>query len=113
MVIGAFLFPKVFTGVADAAASGAACGFAAALGFAVAVATGAAVPCARRVGAQSAAVPRISTASGILKEPPRSERDNGREFNLASRTFYPRKRLNIVPRLLPRDSAWVTASFFH
>src|ERR1700678_2310420 len=109
MVIGAFLFPKVFTGVADAAASGAACGFAA-LGFAVAVATGAAVPCARRVGAQSAAVPRISTASGILKEPPRSERDNGREFNPASRTFYLRKRLNIVPRLLPRDSASVTAS---
>src|SRR5271170_2539751 len=98
MVIGAFLFPKVFTGVADAAVSGAACGFAAVLGFAAAVAAGAAVPCARTVGTQSAATPRVSANK-------RPEPDNVREFNPASPTIHVRKRRNIVPRLSAQGSA--------
>src|SRR6202021_3997160 len=100
MVIGAFLFPKVFTGVADAAASGAAArGFVAVFGFAVGAA--ASVPCARTAGTKSTDAPRINANRGMLSRPTQRDPDSVKEFNPASPTICIRKRRNIAPRLYP------------
>src|ERR1700722_3341101 len=98
MVIGAFLFRKVLTGVADIAASGtAARGFVAVFGFAVGAA--ASVPCARTAGTKSTAAPRINANRGMQIQPTQQDPDSVKKFNPASPTICIRKRRNIVPRL--------------
>src|ERR1700679_2090247 len=65
MVIGAFLLPKVFTGVADAALSAAGVRGFVVLGFALVDATG--VVCANALEPLKATTPRITSSEPILQ----------------------------------------------
>jgi hypothetical protein len=65
MVIGAFLLPKVFTGVADAALSEAGVRGFVVLGFAAVDATG--VVCANALEPVNATAPRITSSEPILQ----------------------------------------------
>jgi hypothetical protein len=88
MVMGAFLLPNVFTGVAESAGSElvATWGLAAGFGLAVVEATG--VVCEKAIGMHSAAAPKIANSETALQVFSLRPPVNFEEFNSASLSIF-------------------------